>query len=47
MNPVSARLVSQQLVAPEFKDPADVVAWFGAMQAQAYKADAEAFVQGL
>ncbi len=38
MNPVSARLLSQQLVAPEFKDPADVVAWFGAMQAQEYKA---------
>ena len=38
MNPVSARLLSQQLVAPECKDPADVVAWFGAMQAQEYKA---------
>ena len=37
MNPVSARLLSQQLAAPQFKDPADVVSWFGAMQAQEYK----------
>ena len=38
MNPVSARLLSQQLVSPQFKDPADVVSWFGAMQGQDYKA---------
>lgn len=38
MNPVSARLLSQQLAAPQFKDPADLVSWFGAMQAQDYKA---------
>lgn len=38
MNPVSARLLSQQLAAPQFKDPADVVSWFGAMQGQDYKA---------
>ena len=38
MNPVSARLLSQQLIVPQFKDPAEVVAWFGAMQAQATKA---------
>lgn len=38
MNPVSARLLGQQLAAPQFKEPADVVAWFGAMQAQDYKA---------
>ena len=38
MNPVSARLLSQQLIVPQFKDPADVVAWFGAMQGQDYKA---------
>ena len=38
MNPVSQRLLSQQLAAPQFKDPADVVSWFGAMQAQDYKA---------
>ena len=37
MNPVSARLLSQQLTAPQFKDPAEVVSWFGAMQAQDYK----------
>ena len=37
MNPVSARLLSQQLICPQFKDPAEVVAWFGAMQAQDYK----------
>ena len=38
MNPVSQRLLSQQLVSPQFKDPAEVVSWFGAMQAQDYKA---------
>jgi len=38
MNPVSQRLLSQQLAAPQSKDPADVVSWFGAMQAQDYKA---------
>ena len=37
MNPVTQRLLSQQLVAPQFKDPAEVVSWFGAMQAQDYK----------
>ena len=37
MNPVSLRLLSQQLAAPLFKDPAEVVSWFGAMQAQDYK----------
>ena len=37
MNPVSQRLLSQQLAAPLFKDPAEVVSWFGAMQAQDYK----------
>ena len=37
MNPVSARLLGQQLAAPQFKDPAEVVSWFGAMQAQDYK----------
>ena len=38
MNPVSARLLGQQLTAPMFKDPAEVVSWFGAMQAQDYRA---------
>ncbi|MBO4339872.1 MAG: winged helix DNA-binding domain-containing protein, partial [Bacteroidales bacterium] len=37
MNPVSARLLSQQLAAPQFKEPADVVSWFGAMQSQDYR----------
>jgi len=38
MNPVSQRLLSQQLASPQFKDPAEVVSWFGALQAQDYKA---------
>lgn len=38
MNPVSQRLLSQQLIVPQFKDPAQVVSWFGAMQAQDYRA---------
>ncbi len=37
MNPVSARLLGQQLSAPRFKEPAEVVSWFGAMQAQDYR----------
>lgn len=37
MNPVSARLLNQQLVCPQFASPHDVVAWMGAMQAQEYK----------
>jgi hypothetical protein len=38
MNPVSARLLSQQLIVPQMKDPAEVVSWFGAIQGQDYKA---------
>ena len=38
MNLVSMRLLSQQLASPQFKEPAEVVSWFGAMQAQEYKA---------
>ena len=34
---VSQRLLSQQLISPQFKDPVEVVSWFGAMQAQDYK----------
>ena len=34
MNPVSARLLNQQLICPQFNEPAEVVSWFGAMQAQ-------------
>ena len=37
MNPVSARLLNQQLVCPMFASPHDVVEWMGAMQAQDYK----------
>ena len=38
MNPVSMRMLSQQLACPQFKEPAEVVSWFGAMQGQEYKA---------
>ena len=34
MNPVSARLLNQQLIAPQFSSPHDVVEWLGAVQAQ-------------
>ena len=37
MNPVTQRLLNQQLTSPQFKDPAEVVSLFGAMQAQDYK----------
>ena len=37
MNPVSARLLSQQLICPQFNSPHDVVEWMGAMQAQDYR----------
>ena len=37
MNPVSARLLGQQLICPQFTSPHDVVAWMGAMQAQEYR----------
>ena len=37
MNPVSARLLSQQLICPQFTSPHDVVEWMGAMQAQDYR----------
>ena len=37
MNPVAIRLLNQQLVAPQFSDPADVVGHMGAMQAQEYR----------
>lgn len=36
-SPVHIRLLNQQLYAPQFTDPAEVVSWFGAMQAQEYK----------
>ena len=37
MNPVSARLLNQQLICPQFTAPHDVVEWMGAMQAQDYR----------
>ena len=37
MNPVAIRLINQQLVAPQFSDPAEVVGHLGAMQAQEYR----------
>ena len=37
MNPVSLRLLNQQLTAPQFSHPADVVGYMGAMQAQEYR----------
>ena len=37
MNPVAIRLLSQQLVSPQFGDPADVVRHMGAVQAQEYR----------
>ena len=37
MNPVSLRLLNQQLVAPQYSDPAEVVAYMGAIQAQEYR----------
>ena len=37
MNPVSIRLLNQQLMAPQFSDPAEVVSYMGAMQAQEYR----------
>ena len=37
MNPISIRLLNQQLIAPQYSKPEDVVAHFGAMQAQEYR----------
>ena len=37
INPVAIRLLNQQLVAPQFSDPAEVVSYMGAMQAQEYR----------
>ena len=37
MNPVALRLLNQQLVAPQFADPSDVVSHMGAIQAQEYR----------
>ncbi len=37
MNPIALRLLNQQLVAPQFSAPAQVVSHMGAMQAQEYR----------
>ena len=37
MNPVSSRLLNQQLICQQFTSPHDVVEWMGAMQAQEYR----------
>ena len=37
MNPIAIRLLSQQLVCPQFDTPQKVVSHFGAMQAQDYR----------
>lgn len=37
MNPIAIRLLNQQLIAPQFSNPAEVVHYMGAMQAQEYR----------
>ena len=37
MNPVAIRLLNQQLIAPQFSNPEEVVSHMGAMQAQEYR----------
>ena len=37
MNPVVIRLLNQQLIAPQFSTPTEVVRYMGAMQAQEYR----------
>lgn len=37
MNPITIRLLCQQLAAPQFDNPAEVVGFMGAMQAQEYR----------
>ena len=37
MNPISQRLLNQQLICPQMKSPLEVVSWMGAMQAQEYR----------
>ena len=37
MNPIAIRLLSQQLISPQFASPKEVVAHMGAMQAQDYR----------
>ena len=37
MNPIAIRLLNQQLICPQFDDPAEVVSHMGAIQAQEYR----------
>ena len=37
MNPISSRLLNQQLICPQFSKPEEVVSHMGAMQAQEYR----------
>ena len=37
MNPVAIRLLNQQLIAPQFGTPTEVIRYMGAMQAQEYR----------
>ena len=37
MNPVTLRLLNQQLAAPQFNSPSELVNHMGAMQAQEYR----------
>lgn len=37
MNPIALRLLNQQLISPQFSEPAKLVSYMGAMQAQEYR----------
>ena len=37
MNPIAIRLLNQQLIAPQYNEPAEVVSHMGGMQAQEYR----------
>ena len=37
MNPITLRLLNQQLIVPQFREPEEVVRYMGAMQAQEYR----------
>lgn len=37
MNPIALRLLNQQLISPQFSEPAELVNYMGAMQAQEYR----------
>ena len=37
MNPITIRLLNQQMIAPQYSTPEEVVSHFGAIQAQEYR----------